>query len=163
MKQLLTTSGDKVMVSDKDFKKVSSYRWSTLKSKNHSLLYARRTFCNGVSRKHVFLHRFILGITDPKVKVDHRDRNGLNCTRKNLRTCTHSQNLYNSKLRVNNTSGFKGVSWNKWHKAWMVKIRSQNNYVFLGYFGSRVTGAKVYDRAARKLFGRFARTNFSRS
>lgn len=156
MRSITTSSGDTVLVSDTDYKKVSGMCWATLKSKHHKLKYARRTFPN---KKHVFMHRFILGIKNPRVIVDHKNRRGLDNRRCNLRVGSMSENLYNSKLRSNNKSGYKGVSWSKWHKAWMVKIRSKNKYIFLGYFHDKVNGAKRYDREARRLFGRFALTN----
>jgi HNH endonuclease len=157
VKYITTSTGDTVTVSDTDFKLVSSLNWSTLRSKNHALKYARRTF---PGKRHVFMHRYILGIKDTAVVVDHKNRDGLDNRRCNLRVGSRSQNLYNSKLRSNNRSGYKGVSWNKWHKAWMVKIRAENKYVFLGYFSDKVTGAKRYDAEAKKLFGKFARLNF---
>ena len=62
-----------------------------------------------------YLHRIIaerMGL-DLLNETDHRDCNPLNNQRFNLRPATHSQNLMNRKIRSDNTSGFKGVSWHK--------------------------------------------------
>lgn len=55
------------------------------------------------------LARFILSVTDSALQVDHRDGNGLNNCRQNLRPCTQSQNQHNARLRSDNTTGHKGV------------------------------------------------------
>jgi len=39
------------------------------------------------------MHRLIMELTDRKIEVDHRDNNGLNNRRENLRTCTHLENM----------------------------------------------------------------------
>lgn len=52
-------------------------------------------------KKRLLLHRFILGITDPKIEVDHFNHQGLDCRRKNLRECTHAQNCQNQIKTTN--------------------------------------------------------------
>lgn len=49
-----------------------------------------------VHDKYGKLHRYLLGVTDSKILVDHIDRNGLNCQRKNLRLVDCSTNKRNS-------------------------------------------------------------------
>lgn len=63
-----------------------------------------------VTGRGIRMHRFILGIADPRVQVDHDDRDGLNNQRYNLRTCTNAQNQVNKpKVRLSDTSRYKGV------------------------------------------------------
>ncbi len=102
------------------------------------------------------LHRFLLGLTDPKIIVDHEDRNGLNNQRGNLRVATKSQNEANSCKQHGTTSRFKGVSWNKRGGKWEAQIAHRH----LGCFADEMSAALAYDTAARKHFGEFCNCNF---
>lgn len=85
----------------------------------------------------------------PKNRVDHRDGDTFNGRWKNLREATHSQNIANSKLRKDNSSGSKGV------------LRTANGRyqarIILGTFDTLTEAAKAYQRAAITVFGEFAR------
>ncbi len=108
----------------------------------------------------VSLHVFLIGKTNGML-IDHRDNDGLNNTRKNLRLATHSQNLQNagpdSKRK---TSRFKGVSWSKGMKKWLAQIMANRKHSILGYFASEEEAARAYDAAARRLHGEFAYANY---
>ncbi len=106
----------------------------------------------------VYLHRVIgsrIGIIGD---VDHRDRDGLNCRRENLRAATHAQNMTNRRMQKNNKSGFRGVS--RWGKIWQAHIQANGRQHNLGRFESPDLAARAYDRAARVLHGEFAVLNF---
>ena len=107
-------------------------------------------------------HRIIMGITDPKIQVDHINGNKLDNRKENLRLATNQQNNYNVGPQKNNKSGYKGVSWKKDKNKWEAKIRNNNKLKFLGYFDDLVEAGRAYDRAALELFGEFAWTNFPR-
>ena len=66
----------------------------------------------------------------------------------------------NRTLQSNNTSGFKGVSWNKQNKKWMAYIKKRNKWFYLGCFENKEWAAKVRDEKAKKLHGDFSRLNF---
>jgi hypothetical protein len=93
--------------------------------------------------------------------VDHRNRNGLDNQRHNLRVATHTQNRVNSGPRSDNRSGFKGVSFCKARNKWQAGLNSKRKYKFLGYFVSPEEAARAYDAAAKSLWGEFAFLNFS--
>lgn len=95
----------------------------------------------------------------PKQKLDHR--NGIKDDNRigNLRLATKQQNAANSKVRSDNTSGFKGVTLNKRVGRWVAQICVMGENIYLGYFDDSQDAARAYDVAARKHFGRFARTN----
>jgi len=59
-----------------------------------------------------------------------------------------------------NTSGFKGVYWQKAAKKWAVTISSGNSTIYIGIFEDVLQAARAYDEAARKLYGEFACLNF---
>lgn len=158
MKQIALTQGKSAMVDDEDFQKVSEHRWLAHRSRNKSgeLWYARRTFYdkNG-RRKREALHSFIL---DTVCEVDHKDRDGLNCQRDNLRIADRSENQMN-KITIPHTSVFKGVYWHRAGRRWAAEFswRKQNNY--LGLFYDERAAAIAYDKAVVERCGAFALTN----
>lgn len=94
--------------------------------------------------------------------VDHINRNKHDNRRSNLRLCSMSQNLGNSKIPVTNKSGYKGVCWHKQNKKWHVQIKRQGVRINLGFYSDIIEAAHTYDNAAREVFGEFARVNFPR-
>ena len=82
------------------------------------------------------MHRFILRESNSLVITDHKDENGLNNQKDNLRPCTTSKNKMNRGKQANNTSGFKGVSWHKRMKKWKAEIEAKGKIFFLGYFST---------------------------
>lgn len=90
--------------------------------------------------------------------VDHKDHDGLNNRRSNLRWATQSQNCVNTSKLARGVSGFRGVSKmrNKWHAA----VNVSKKRIHLGTYVTAEEAAKAYDRAAREHFGEFARLNF---
>jgi hypothetical protein len=156
MHEIVLASGHKALVDDADFELVNKHKWHL--KKGPYTFYAQCRLKN--SDVFLRMHRFILGVINPKVLIDHKDLNGLNNQRDNLRVCTSSQNLQNAPRKSNNTSGFKGVSWNKEKKRWVAKTKFNGKYVFIGRFRKKEDAARAYDKKALELFGEFARTNF---
>lgn len=105
-----------------------------------------------------YMHRFILGAVDTRVEVDHKDHNGLNNQRYNLRLATHSQNMHNQRLSKANTSGYKGVCWSKRREKWLVRISVEGSTKHIGSFASKEDAKRAYDAAVIKLHGEFANT-----
>jgi hypothetical protein len=94
----------------------------------------------------------------PTADIDHI--NGIpNDNRiKNLRLCTASQNIANSKHRRNNTSGTKGVYRDTQRNKWAAEIMVHRRKIYLGRFDRLEDAAAAYKNAAHKYFGEFART-----
>ena len=109
--------------------------------------------------KRILMHRFILH-SPPGVKTDHKDGNGLNNQRSNIRFASDSQNAQNKTKHSNRHGRFKGVTWNANAGKWMAQIMAKRIYYYLGLFSHEEEAAKVYDRAAKELHGEFAKTNF---
>lgn len=61
----------------------------------------------------ISLHRYVMGVTDPKIDVDHMDHNGLNNREDNLRVCKHKENTQNKQAYKNNVTGIRGVTKTK--------------------------------------------------
>jgi hypothetical protein len=89
--------------------------------------------------------------------VDHIDGDGLNNRRSNLRLATPSQNAGNSRIRSNNTSGYKGVCFIS--GKWVAQITYKSNPMTLGRFDDILDAARAYNAGAIKYFGKFARLN----
>src|ERR1035437_5083095 len=117
MKLIPLSQGYAAMVSDRDYSRLSKIKWhaTIIRRKDGSIssVYAGHTH-----PKHCWMHRVIRGIIDPKIQVDHKDHNGLNNQRRNLRVANSIKNQYNAEIRSDNTSGFKGVSWQKDAQKW---------------------------------------------
>lgn len=137
-------------------------RWVAAKcKKNSDRLYAVRTV-GGRKGKRQMLHRVILGLSSPKVQGDHRNGEGLDNRRKNLRRASHAENCRNGARRRNGTSKFRGVSWDKERQKWIGSIRRPdgNGRKHLGRFDKERDAALAYDKEAARRYGEFARLNF---
>lgn len=77
----------------------------------------------------------------------------------NLRLATPAENARNRRLQCNNSSGFKGVSWDAEAKKWKAHIKTGGVKVNLGRFEDRSDAARAYNAAARDAFGDFAWLN----
>ena len=110
----------------------------------------------------LMMHRVIAGRAGLSLcaYIDHKDGNKLNNTRTNLRPATNQQNQFNTKRQANNTSGFKGVTWDKHNKRWLARIRfGKGNRKHLGSFATAQEAARAYNNAAEELHGEYARLN----
>lgn len=160
MKWIPLTKGYAALVDDADYERVTAAGpWYANVRPN--IVYAMCKVRKPDGRRTMgYLHRFIVGITDPKVRVDHRNRYGLDCRRHNLRIgVTPSQNAANSNSSKRGTSRFKGVQWDKRHRKWVAKIRVNYRVKQLGLFTDELSAARAYDAAARNHFGEFAKCN----
>ena len=115
MKTIELTQGYIALVDDADFDRVSAHKWYANVDRRRGKVYAyRKTHGPHDKRKSIYLHRVLLGVSDPKVRVDHDDGNGLNNQRYNLRPCTNGQNNMNQQKRSDGfragTRAFAGTS-----------------------------------------------------
>lgn len=144
------TRGLFALVDSDDYELVSQFSWSSTPGRKTS--YA----VGWVNGRVVKMHRLILGFPDEH--VDHRDGNGLNNTRHNLRKATVSQNHANTPPPKTNTTGLKGVGYDKSRDCWYAQITVRNRHIHLGRFDTSQDAARAYREAAKKHFGEFAMT-----
>ena len=156
MKRIKLTKGQFALVDNEDFDKLNQWKWQI--QNDRRTFYARTRQRIGKKRPSFRMHRVIMKAKKGQ-QIDHRDGNGLNNQKSNLRFCTRSQNHMNEGPR-GGTSKFKGVSWHKRIKKWTCQIKSSQRQRHIGYFDNEIEAAKAYDRAAIELFGEFARPNF---
>jgi len=157
MKTISLTQGKFALVDDEDFERVSRYKWQF---GSYGYAVANIWNKNTKTHSHTRLHRFILN-AERGTQIDHKDLNKLNNTKSNLRFCNTSQNMLNAGVYRTNTTGYKGVYLCKRKKkiSWYVQIRYQGKQVFLGIFTDIKKAAQVYNQAALKYHGEFARLN----
>lgn len=90
-------------------------------------------------------------------EMDHVDKDNSNNRPSNLRPATRSQNVMNTVMRRDNTSGHKGVGWDKRRGAWTSRIRLNGKTYSLGSFRTAEEAGRVREAAANDLHGKFAR------
>lgn len=157
MIEVKLTRGHVAHIDDEDWPLIARHQWYASSPTKSGLVYAVTSVPGGKLR----MHRLITAAT-PEIDVDHRDGNGLHNWRDNLRSSTRAQNLANGRLRINNSSGFKGVTPpNRWGR-YRALIFVDYKQIHLGMFDSAELAARAYDDAARRHFGYFARVNFPR-
>ena len=149
-KEIQLTRGKVAIVDDEDFERLNQHNWCV--RQGTKTFYAIRE----AQGKRIHMHHLIC----PK-PVDHINGNGLDNRRCNLRQATQSQNRMNQSKGGGTSSKFKGVTWSKQSQKWQAQIKFHKKNKHLGLFISEVEAAKAYDKAAKQLFGTFAKPNFS--
>lgn len=142
---------DEFIIDIEDLDKVAGKKWR--KSHGHVLtgLPAQKTQRD--------ITHIILGVSPNGVSdfvVDHKDGNGLNNRRSNLRICTQSENTINKSFMSTNTSGFVGISYREDREVYDSEIRIHGKRSHLGY--THTLEEAVYKRliAEELVYGEFA-------
>lgn len=130
-----------------DIEKIKEYKWC------YSNGYI------GCFKLNTRLHRFILDCNKNEV-VDHINGNKLDNRKRNLRICTQQQNTMNNKNnRSNNTSGHKGVTWDKNRNKWIAQISVDYKNINLGRYDRIEDAIEARKRAEIKYFGEYKRSD----
>lgn len=142
-------------VDEADADLAKAYNWHCRKSSNGAFYVYRYHRKKMIAIYHDIAQRMGL-----QGLIDHKDGNPLNNTRDNLRRASHIQNSSNRARQSNNSSGFKGVSWNSRRKKWLARIAADGKEIQIGQFADPAEAARAYDKKAKELHGQFARLNF---
>jgi hypothetical protein len=152
-------AGRVALVDDEDYDLVmqhSWYVWEKVRPTRINGPYALASIRPGGRKTTISMHKLITGY----VQTDHKDHNGLNNQRSNLRPATRTQNLANQRGHSQHSSQYKGVSWNKNGHVWHAAVSVDGRHRHLGFFVREADAAHAYDDAARVIFGEFACLNF---
>lgn len=138
----------KCQVDDADYPVIKLFSWHVVPSRGKFYL------ASAPSQGTIKLHRMLMGF--PEREVDHRNGDGLDNRRENLRPATHQQNCCNRKKKSDGiTSKFKGVSYKKSHNKWVVQLNGKH----VGIFDNELQAAGAYNLAALAEHGEFALLN----
>lgn len=140
---------------EKDYFLLETYNWSAQRAGNTFYLMST-TKIKGKRRQ---FHRVKLGLINSELQVDHANGNGLDNRRSNLRLCKKLENSRNTKIRTDNTSGYKGVTFKKANNKFRAFIYTNYKQIHLGYFSTAKEAALAYNQKALELFGEFAKLN----
>lgn len=156
MKEIRLVNSDlSALVDDEDYELASQFKWYRFKPKRSTAVYAK----TNPSQSNMYLHRLIMGF--PPCQVDHRNRNGLDCQKGNLRVATRVQQTANSSCAKRGgacQSRFKGVHRHHTGK-WVARVHKDSAPIHLGMFATEEDAARAYNKAASEMFGEFARLN----
>lgn len=146
--------GFMALIDDEDFEKISKYKWhiSDVTKNGRNTMYAHTT----INGNKVSMHRLII-YTRVGLLVDHKNGNGLDNRKENLRICTRSQNLMNRDATRKNIYGYKGVESNNGRFSARIKVDGKRHY--LGTFATPKEAAVAYNEGALKYHGEFAKLN----
>ena len=161
VRKIPLTLGKEALVDEEDYEWLNKYRWHA--AKHRYTFYAVRAIWNKGRQVNIKMHREILGLKYLDGKLgDHRDRNGLNNRRRNLRVATTSLNGYNAKIKTSNSSGYRGVNIMKTHgyQYWRARISVCRKRVCCGIYDNPISAAIAYDNAALEYYGADANLNF---
>jgi hypothetical protein len=145
-----------ILVDAADERILSEYKWWPQWNEGPQTYYATAHARLPGSRAKVSLHRLLLNAR-PGQQIDHRNGNGLDNRRSNLRPATPPQNAFNTRSRRGSSSIFRGVNWHTARSKWQVGIRINNRRRHLGYFANEAEAGLEYDVAARLSHGEFYR------
>jgi len=154
MREIPLTQGKVALVDDEDYERVARLSWRAHYSKG--TWYAE----TGGGEDVVAMHSFILGLPRGS-EADHKDRDGLNNCRENIRPATRSNNCMNRQGWSRH--GFKGVYKVSTGLKYGARIQVDGRMIGLGCYDSAEAAARAYDIAALRHHGKFARLNFQDS
>jgi hypothetical protein len=145
------------MVSPEDAQLLTQPWYASVAGRKRKITYAARG-----RKPSILLHREVLKLQGGEVNGDHKDGNGLDNRRGNLRPVDDSQSVRNRSSATGSTSHYLGVSWQSATQKWKSAVQSYGKEFFLGYFIEETDAARAYDKGAVIAHGEYARLNLSK-
>jgi len=158
VKTIPLTLGKVALVDDEDYDELNKFKWYAHKDHNWERWYVVRHEYVNRKQKTILMHQQITGFKHKM--IDHVDRDGLNNKKSNLRPCTQSQNAKNRSMLKNNTSGLRGVHYDKKRKKWIAQIEKDEKGIYLGGFIDKEDAGRAVDKKSKELYGEFVILNF---
>jgi AP2 domain len=155
------TQNKNAIVDIGDFDWLNQWNWRVQWNRASNMFYVvRSSTTQSGKRINVYMHRQILDCKSKEEEGDHRNHNTLDNRRQNLRRCTSANNKWNSSLRKDNTTGFRGVSMRSENGRFTAQIWIDSKPRRLGCYATAEEAARVYDKFAKRIHGDFAHLNF---
>lgn len=151
MNRISLTKGYFATVDADDFDRLSEHAWFVMEDERTN--YAARAEAGKLIR----MHWEVLGVYPPDL-IDHRNGDGLDNRKQNLRRATTTQNGQNRQPNAGHQ--YKGICFHKRDKKWQASIKIPEREIYLGYHDTPEAAARAYDTAALEHFGEFANLNF---
>lgn len=158
-RKIRLSQGKYALVDVEDFKWLSRWKWFFNTSKKSKTGYAvmNGSYVNGKRLPKIQMHNMILGES-----ADHKNGNGLDNRRKNLRPANKFQQAHNKGVHAHKKSkGCKGVSIVRDRSGkpsyWIARITVNKERIYLGVFKNHIAASRAYIKAAKKFHGEFAR------
>lgn len=146
---VLAKDGTRIDVSAEDFDRVNNLRWRIQRHKTgHQYAYSSVKGQNPIA-----MHRFILDATKG-LQVDHKDNNGLNNIRQNIRLCSPKENQANKSCQKDNNLGVKGV-WKTKYGKFKAGIHINGKSIHIGSYPTSQEASNAYKKAAAAIWGDF--------
>ena len=152
------TRGMEAIVDDEDFECLNQWKWHVMKGR--TTYYVTRDIRRKIKPRHIdtpamiFMHRLIMDVPQDK-QIDHKNHNGLDNRKNNLRICTRSQNLRNKINGWGKYSKFLCVSkivTGKRKKRWVADITIENKLKRIGYFYTEIEASKAFEAFKKENF-----------
>lgn len=156
-----TRNGYEFYIDLDDYDKVKNYCWH-----KHQDGYLRTRYDHYKDEKgknhnkYILMHNLIIRGLDEKdysYEIDHINGKPNDNRKENLRKVTHEQNMKNVKIANNNTSGYKGVYYNKRERKWKAMININNKQIHLGTFMTKEEAVEARMKAENEYYGNFVR------
>jgi len=147
MKLIELSNGSLAKVDDSDYERLVCFNW---RFTGHGYAYRTAKKAEPDAGKLISMHRMVLKDCDSKY-IDHINGDKLD---------NRKENLGNRRKIKKASSVYKGVGRQpKMSPKWYARIQVNGKHLFLGYFKTEVEAALAYNKAAKDVFGEFARLN----
>jgi len=150
-KSIPLTQGLFTIVDDEDYEFLNQFKWYAWDNHGYGFYAAGHPDGEG---SFALMHNLLL-VRPLERHTDHRDGDGLNNQKANLRIVTNQQNQWNCRRQKNCKSRYKGVHWHSSRLKWQVDCGGK----YCGLYASEIEAAIVYNGKARELYGEYARLN----
>lgn len=145
--ECIVRNGDAFIFDKDDHDLIGKYTWTV-----------NGVVSTNIKRRHERIQNLLM-CPEAGYVVDHINHNPKDNRRANLRLCSQHENAMNCLTPVNNTSGYKGVSWSKRRNKWQVYIKHNYKHIYIGQYANKTDAARAYNQTAEKLFGEYACLN----
>jgi hypothetical protein len=149
MREIKLTQNQVAVVDDDDYERLNQFKWCI--SRTGKLSYAMRNSPRIKGKRHrIYMHHAVIGTPPNGLQVDHKNGQGVDNRKENLRIVTPRQNVGNKK-NITTTSKHPGIAWNKGMGKWVACIYIKRKPNHLGYFIDEKEAFEAYKKAVNAI------------